>query len=485
MVPWVTQNYQHKSLNVSPCRTVNWYVENVAQPESKSQSILMPTPATVLSWDLSNISVGAIRGTHFTSTSRFFVVAGGSLIELPNPNGSSGFSSPVERMTVSDVGLMSITDNGKYLVMADGFSLLLYNLDTDVSATPTYTFTNPSFVEYIDNKVVATNGSNQFYWCELGEDGPLIWPALNVASAELSADNIISMGIKDGELWLFGDRSFEVWRIGTNPNLPFNRVGGTGTEIGCGAPYSVATIGGQIFWLGSSNAGKDQVFVSNGYGAQEVSNPTIQHLISSSADYSTSSVGFAYQQNSHTFYVLNLIDANKTIVFDTTTGAWHERATRDPDNNILNRWVGLYASYAFGKVYVGHSNEPKILELDLDAYEEYDGRAIVRIHQGPVLWKNLTNVVHSEFLVDMETGVGLQNGQGSDPQAMLQYSDDSGHTWSSEMWTDIGEVGKYATRVSWRRLGASRNRVYRLTISDPVKPVIIAGRAVVSRASKR
>ena len=485
IVPWVTQTYPHKSLNVSPVETINWYVENVAQPESKAQSIIMPTPGTELSWDLSSITTGSIRAEYYTSTSRFFVVAGGSLIELPNPNGSSDFEDPVERMGVSIVGPMSITDNGKYLVMADGFSLMLFNMETNSVESASYTFESPTFVEYLNNRVVVTNNTNQFYWSELGEDGVLDWPALNFATAELSADTIIGMGIKDGELWLFGDRSYEVWRIGSNPNLPFNRVGGTGTEIGCGAPYSIATIGGNIFWLGSSKAGKNQVFVSNGYGAQEISNHAIENLISDSSEYSSSSIAFAYQQNGHVFYVLNLIDANKTIVFDTKTGAWHQRVTRDPFTNEMNRWIALYASFAFGKVYVGHSTEPKILELNLNKYDEYDGRAIVRTHQGPILWKELTKVVHSEFQIDIETGVGLQNGQGKDPQAMLQYSDDSGHTWSSEYWDTIGKVGEYTTQLSYRRLGSSRDRVYKLTISDPVKAVIIAGRAIISRGTRR
>lgn len=64
---------------------------------------------------------------------------------------------------------------------------------------------------------------------------------------------------------------------------------------------------------------------------------------------------------------------------------------------------------------------------------------------------------------------------GYDPQAMLQISNDGGHTWGSELWADIGKMGEYESRVKWRRLGYSRDRVFKLTISDPVKVVLIAG----------
>ena len=73
----------------------------------------------------------------------------------------------------------------------------------------------------------------------------------------------------------------------------------------------------------------------------------------------------------------------------------------------------------------------------------------------------------------METGVGIQLGQGSNPQAMMQYSDDGGHTWSSERWASLGKIGAYSTRVVWRNNGRTRQRVYRVTVSDPVKVVMI------------
>jgi hypothetical protein len=58
----------------------------------------------------------------------------------------------------------------------------------------------------------------------------------------------------------------------------------------------------------------------------------------------------------------------------------------------------------------------------------------------------------------------------------MQYSDDGGHTWSSERWTSLGNIGKYRTRAMWRRLGRSRERVYRVLVSDPVKVVMIGAK---------
>jgi hypothetical protein len=63
---------------------------------------------------------------------------------------------------------------------------------------------------------------------------------------------------------------------------------------------------------------------------------------------------------------------------------------------------------------------------------------------------------------------------GYDPQAMLRWSSDGGSTWSSEHWTSIGKMGQYNNRAIWRRLGWGRDRVFEVSISAPVKAVIIS-----------
>ena len=81
-------------------------------------------------------------------------------------------------------------------------------------------------------------------------------------------------------------------------------------------------------------------------------------------------------------------------------------------------------------------------------------------------------IFHHQLEVFFESGVGLITGQGSDPQAMIQYSDDGGHTWSSELWRSAGKIGNYGWRAVWNRLASSRQRNYRLVVTDPVKWVV-------------
>jgi hypothetical protein len=59
------------------------------------------------------------------------------------------------------------------------------------------------------------------------------------------------------------------------------------------------------------------------------------------------------------------------------------------------------------------------------------------------------------------------------PSMMLRWSDDGGFTWSNERDIPIGMSGQYKNRAIARQLGQSRDRVYEVSISDPVPRDII------------
>jgi hypothetical protein len=71
----------------------------------------------------------------------------------------------------------------------------------------------------------------------------------------------------------------------------------------------------------------------------------------------------------------------------------------------------------------------------------------------------------------VESGVG--NAESVNPLIAMDRSVD-GKTWSDQRTRELGRVGQYNRRAIWRRNGrAARFEVFRFTLSDPVKPVII------------
>ena len=177
---------------------------------------------------------------------------------------------------------------------------------------------------------------------------------------------------------------------------------------------------------------------------------------------------FTYQQEGHIFYVLTFPAASKTWVYDASTQAWHERAWRTPLTGDLKRWRANCSVFAHGLHLVGDFESGNVYALDLDTYTD-NGEAILRLRTTATTEGLQNRLFYSSLQVDMETGVGSAIGQGADPLLMLRYSDDGGHTWSNEKTATAGKVGEYGARAQFNRLGAGRNRVWELSMTDPVK----------------
>jgi hypothetical protein len=67
------------------------------------------------------------------------------------------------------------------------------------------------------------------------------------------------------------------------------------------------------------------------------------------------------------------------------------------------------------------------------------------------------------------------------PTAGLSLSKDGGRTWGAESIRSMGRIGEYRKRLRWLSLGRTKNRVFRLRISSPVKRIIMGWYAEGSR----
>jgi hypothetical protein len=110
-------------------------------------------------------------------------------------------------------------------------------------------------------------------------------------------------------------------------------------------------------------------------------------------------------------------------------------------------------------------------------------RLMRRLRVAPHIASETNQVGIDRFRLDLEAGVGLASGQGQDPQLMLRWSNDGGQTFGNEHWQSAGRQGQYRARAQWFRLGAARDRVFELSVSDPV-PYRILGAFLEVRGGK-
>jgi hypothetical protein len=103
---------------------------------------------------------------------------------------------------------------------------------------------------------------------------------------------------------------------------------------------------------------------------------------------------------------------------------------------------------------------------------------VYRTSDGSVVFKTLNDKLLYKY------GTYTYDERASNPKVMLQWSDDGGYNWSNEYWTRAGRTGEFKSMVNWHRLGMSRDRVFRVTVTDPVKWVLIDARIDVGKENK-
>lgn len=473
--PILGSAYVARSVNAADNRMVNVFPEVV--PEGgKEPAFLQRAPGLNF---LQTIGTGPIRGlwAHQTNGSDFYVVSGTQFYKLTGPT-----ATPTLIGTVAGTGPVSIADNGTQIFIAANPNGYIYNEVTNVFGP----ITDPDFpgaatVSYLDGYFVFNEPNSQKIWVTQLLDGTSIDP-LDFASAEGSPDGVVAVLTDHRELWVFGTDTTEVWYNAGLLDFPLARIQGAFNELGCAAPYSVAKMDNQVYWLGKDARGQGMVYKAAGYIGQRVSTHAIEWQMQEYADL-TDAVGYTYQQDGHSFYVLNFPSANTTWVYDVATGAWHERAAFAAGQ--FNRHRADNMCNFGGDIIVGDYLNGNIYKFDLAVYAD-NGQPQKWLRSWralPTGANNLARTIQHALQLDCETGVGLNTGLGSDPQVMLRWSDDGGHTWSNEHWKSMGAIGKFGKRTIWRRLGATmkiRDRVYEVSGTDPVRIYIMGAELLLS-----
>lgn len=463
-IPFVGASYRERSSNLDAQACINLFPVLGESGTAKAVRALYGTPGTRL---LASAPGGIIRGLHRpTSGARSIVVAGSTVYRM------------ADDFTLEEIGTVDalstrvkIDDNGLQAVIVTGPRGYVVDLSSNsVMQITSEAFYGADNVDFMDTYAIFNrHGTNQFY---ISGSNEITFDALDFASAESNYEPIVRHVVNHDELILFKKTVTEIWRSTSNPDFPFARDKNASIEQGCAAADSVASMDNSVFWLGNNTEGAGIVWRLNGYTPLRVSTDALEYAIAGYGDISDAT-GYAYQQEGHTFYMLTFPSGGATWCYDAATQLWHQRAYLNPATGKLERHRSNCHMYFAGLHIVGDYQNGNLYALDLDYYSDNNDpmpaiRASSHLANGDYKW-----IIHNRLQIDIEAGVGLNDGQGVAPVGMLDWSDDGGKTWSNQHPEDMGDIGEYGHRLRWDRLGRARTRTYRLTISDPVKRVIL------------
>lgn len=459
-IRFATQSYKHDSLPLSSQRLVNAFAES--QPRTAKNNVSVHGCHGIV--EFATCGFGPIRGgievqdvAYFVSGEEFWSVSSDGTSQLL---GSGITGGGTVSMDGSDEEVVIVNGTNGYIFDIAGNSFSAIG-DADFNAANTVALINSVFV-------YDWAGTNKFFCSQELDAGNI--DALDFASAESSPDGVVCVRNRNGLLMVFGTHSLESWDHTGASDFPFSKIKGGTIDRGIAGPYAIVDEDASLFFLGD-----DRVFYRlNGLQVIRISTHAIERTWQ---DYTRVDDAFCFRLpvDGHKFIYITFPTAGATFGFDIATGLWHERMSWDPRGSEL-KWRVSCAVPVYNKILVGDGNSGKIGYLDRRTYTEF-GDPSLMLAVFPPIYPNGKNTSLPCFEVDMETGVGLSTGQGSDPQVMLEYSTDGGRTYSApQQWRTMGAIGAYQTRLQWRELGSAFHWTFKLSVTDPVKRTITGAR---------
>lgn len=464
---FVGPSYVAPSMTQDAQECINWFVEiDPAKPDgSRGKYTLYPTPGLTLKCQL---PAGEVRALHVAPDGlTMLAICGSSLYSL-----DSSYTATLKGSLYTSGGYVSITDNGLSAYICDGLTRYAYVFASgalSVIAATDGAFTGGTRADVSDNYILYGRPNSQ-QWAAT-DALSTVTQALSFASADGTPDRLVGPVVINRQVFLLKEFNSEVWIDAGLFPFPFQRIPGTSSQHGCAAIGSIARLGDSFAFVSQDKRGQALILQAQGYGFAQISN----HAVTNSLLGQTVSdaVAYSYQMEGHEFYVVTFPSADITWVYDLATQMWHKWLSTDPVFGTFHRHRSNCQAVFGGSIIVGDYANGKLYAIDRSNYTE-DGARIRRLRRSPHITDGLKQVYVSRLQIQFQPGTGLETGQGAAAQVMLRWSNDGGMTWSNEHWRSIGAVGKYRARAIWRRLGQARDRVYEISISDPVNAVIIS-----------
>lgn len=453
-------------------RIVNMRVD-VPQASAATQTALLQTPGIS---QFGTVGGGNSRGVLVFNDGTPFRVIGNTLYSL-DPAGTS-----TSHGTISGVKDVSMTTNGINIAIQDPqgdsyfFTPSTGILETNNGAA-FLSFGQAETVAFKDGFYVYTTSKIFFSSSVKTTNDGKNFNALDFADAEISPDRIIKVHNNHNQLYIFGETTTEIYQTIVTSGFPFQRIPNANMQKGCIAPNTVVDFDNGFLFMGGDKGELPAVWKGRGSSFTKISDSSIDQLLHKETTENLEAAKiWVYAKNGAYYAVLTVGDA--TYVYDATASSligspqWHQRQTGVGNGDNYFKWRAIHGALAFGEIQVGDDRSGKIGILDDEIFTEY-GDPIERVISTKPFVLKSDQIFSDEVELFMETGVG--NEDDPDPQLRLDYSDNGGKTYTSEISRSMGRVGEFQTRVLWDRMGQIQiSRELRWKTTAPVRVSIYA-----------
>lgn len=450
-------------------RFVNCFPEVIKNNVTENQRIYLTKRNGTTKYKQPAGAIGVGRGV-YAWNGQLWTVIGNTLWST---NLSTGVSTSRGTLSTSTgyCGFTEATDatDGLVVILSDGTDL--WYIKSDNTATklssgslgyPTPHYPCPV---YLDGYIfIQKIGNAAIYQSPLNNPNGT-WNATEFVTPEQFPDAGRWLARQNNTVVSLGESSIEFYYDAANATGSVLSVNSQYTiQFGCASGTTVAQQEGLLVFVAQSTTGGYFVVAVDGFSPHNISNTAIEKLLEAEAYESGTALdstwGYTVRSKGHLFYVLNLPEVGRTVVYDFETKMWHEwDFQNNSDNNAPT--FGIFPMIgmgdADGQTYFLHSADGWVYFSDpfeySDAYVDANTYKLVRVFIQTGRFDGDTQFLKIPTRMEL-----VADRPGSTATMYVQFSDDDYQTWHPSTPRQVN----LNTRSYLYRIGNFRRRAFKM-----------------------
>lgn len=443
-------------------RSINWYP--VVGEQTKTQISLSPTPGLTLYTTLPGRYPRGFFTVRTHLYTKCFAVIDNILYEVQ----TNGTYSTIGTMTNMAIGASRVRmecNLQNELFIGEFTASYVYDIDTG-ALTQVTDIDFPDSVThatYLDQYGIVVSGGAVF---ESETTSFLNWNSVQSYSPTFRSAPVVAVGASREQIFNFTSETIEVFY--NDGDSPYSRLPRSTISMGIKSADSLASFANGFVFIGKAREGEANVYFYDGWNPPTpLGDAGIAWAINQSSSLEDCYGYVQETKEGKNWYYLTIPDLGTTFVYDFKTQLWHERRSKQPfSGSDGTDHYGIFR----GAFYTSFNNQ----NFFLDYYsgkvfvEDYtvnteDSLTLKRERTSQVVSQEDKLISYYEMIIDCSTGL---TSAGVSPVLEVSWSNDGGHTFSSPKQITLGEQGAYSTRVRLSKLGSSRRRVFKFSLTD-------------------
>jgi len=434
-------------------RFVNLYPELIKSPISDGKKYyLKKRPGLALTTTIPGASGTVLGFFYWEYNTTYYSVVGSTLYA-----GTTSILTGISTSAGTTGFTVFRSDSEDILFFCDGVSgWVITNTNTVIPVTDS-NFPSPHIPTpvFLDGYIFLPKQGTQSIYNSALQD-PLTWPSDGFIDAEMYPDNLIGLYKVQNYIAAVGSDSIEWFYDNANATgSPLQRNAPAVSQFG--SPYAAATINQterELILVGQTNNGGRTVWTLNGFQPTEIANEPVREALDLEGASIAGASAFTIQSAGHKWYVLNLIGAGRTFVFDFEENMWHE-------------WTSGLGQQVFGMRFAADSGNGYPLMMGYGGGLQYIFAPTEYTDAGTTINCQVTTVKLDFDTIMRKRFFRLSlicDGPNDDSNVPMNvaWSDDDYNTWVGNLTMEVN-----ASYPTVTQLGYSRRRAFQFTFQQP------------------